>query len=209
MFEFLALITRKRYWKLHSAIIKFILTRVYGFKIGKNFYIEGVPRLKINGRGENIVIGDNVSMFGEIDLRNRENGRIVLKDNSALDGPVRLVAARDGVIELGEGAIITAYALINGGADIFIGAKTIIGPRASINANDHVFRRDTPVREAGFVHEPVVIGADCWLAANVVVMKGVTIAEGSVIGAGAVVTRDTEPYSINVGIPARKIGVRE
>lgn len=209
MFYFLALITRKRYWKLHSRIIRFILTRFYRFRIGRNFYVEGVPRLKINGRGENVIIGDNVSFLGDVDIRNRENGRIVLKDNTTVEGPTRLVAARDGVIELGEGSIITAYALINGGADIIIGKKTIIGPRASINANDHVFRRDTPVREAGFIHEPVVIGDDCWLAANVVVMKGVTIADGSVIGAGAVVTRDTEPYSINVGIPARKVGERQ
>jgi acetyltransferase-like isoleucine patch superfamily enzyme len=154
------------------------------------------------------MIGDNVSIFGGIDLRNREDGRIVLKDNSTIDGPARLVAARSGTIELGEESVITPYALINGGGDIIIGRKTIIGPRASINANDHVFERDIPIRDAGFIYAPIFIGNDCWLAANVVVMKGVTIADGSVVGAGAIVTKDTEPYSINVGVPARKVGER-
>jgi len=39
-------------------------------------------------------------------------------------------------------------------------------------------------------------------------MAGVTIADGCVIGAGAVVTKDTEPYSVNAGVPARKISQR-
>ena len=34
---------------------------------------------------------------------------------------------------------------------------------------------------------------------------GVTIAKGCVIGANAVVTKDTEPLGIYVGIPAKKI----
>ncbi len=208
MLDFLALITKKRFWGLHSIIVKFILTKLYHFQIGSNFYIECVPYLKINGKGENIIIGDNVSILGGIDLRNRENGKIILKNNSTIDGPVRIVSAREGTVELGEGSIITPYALINRGSDIIIGDKTIIGPRTSINANDHVFRRNTPVREAGFIHEPVTIGHDCWLAANVIVMKGVAIADGSVVGAGAIVTKDTDPYSINVGTPSKKINER-
>ena len=36
-------------------------------------------------------------------------------------------------------------------------------------------------------------------------MKGVTIGYGSIIGAGAVVTKNVEPYSIYAGNPAKKI----
>ncbi len=35
------------------------------------------------------------------------------------------------------------------------------------------------------------------------------IGEGSIIGSGAVVTKDTEPYGIYVGNPARKIAERK
>ena len=51
MFNFLALITNKKYWIFHSRIIKIILRR-YGIKVGKNFYIEGVPKLKIRGKSK-------------------------------------------------------------------------------------------------------------------------------------------------------------
>lgn len=207
MLQFLALLTNKRSWRLYSRLIALVL-RCHGVRVGSGLYIEGTPKLKIRGKGENIVIGDNVQILGDIDLRNRENGRIMFHDGVVIEGGCRFVSAREGVIEIGQGSIVTTGALINGGANIRVGRNTIIGPRASINANDHKFDRATPMRQQGFIHEDVTIGDDCWLAANVVVMKGVTIAEGSVIGAGAVVTKDTEPYSINVGIPARKIAER-
>ncbi len=194
-------------WKLWSRIMTVIL-RAWGLRVGDNLLLKGTLLLKLNGRRENIIIGNNVTISGTLDLRNRENGTIILRDNVVVDGPFRLVAARDAVLEVGEGCALTPYGLINAGADIRIGAGSIIGPRCSVNASEHVFSRHTPVRQAGYTHAPVRIGADCWLAANVSVTKGVTIADGSIIGANAVVTKDTEAYSVNAGVPARPIGQR-
>ena len=207
MFEFLSLITNKTYWKIHSRIIRLILRR-YGVRVGKNFYIEGIPSLKIRGEPKNINIGDNVSILGNIDLRNRENGKIVFKDNVTVERDCRFVSAREGTIEIGRGSIITAYGILNGGSDIIIGEKCIIGPRVAINANDHVFKKGKPVRTQGFIHAAVYIGDDCWLAGNVAINKGVCLAKGSIVAANSVVTKDTEQYSINAGLPAKKIGER-
>ncbi len=54
----------------------------------------------------------------------------------------------------------------------------------------------------------VVIGNDVWIGNNVLIMGGVIIGDGSVIGAGSIVTKDVEPYTINVGVPAKKIKMR-
>ena len=43
---------------------------------------------------------------------------------------------------------------------------------------------------------------------NVVIMPNVTLGEGCVIGACALVTADTEPWTVYVGVPARPIKVR-
>ncbi|GAA4029403.1 LPS biosynthesis O-acetyl transferase [Hymenobacter glaciei] len=43
---------------------------------------------------------------------------------------------------------------------------------------------------------------------NVVIMPNVTLGEGCVIGACALVTEDTEPWTIYVGVPAKPIKVR-
>ena len=65
------------------------------------------------------------------------------------------------------------------------------------------------IRDQGFIYADVIIEDDVWLGANVCVNKGVIIRKGSVVGANAVVTKDTDPYSINVGIPSKKISERK
>ncbi len=54
----------------------------------------------------------------------------------------------------------------------------------------------------------VKIGNDVWIGHGATIMPGVTIGNGAVIGTGAVVTKDVEPYSIVVGVPAQKIKMR-
>lgn len=55
---------------------------------------------------------------------------------------------------------------------------------------------------------PIVIGNDVWIGANVVILPGVTIGDGAVLAAGAVVTKDVEPYAIVGGVPAKTIRYR-
>ncbi|MCQ2743334.1 MAG: CatB-related O-acetyltransferase [bacterium] len=52
------------------------------------------------------------------------------------------------------------------------------------------------------------IGNDVWIAAGVHILHNVTIGDGAVIGAGAVVTKDVEPYTIIAGLPAKPMKKR-
>lgn len=52
------------------------------------------------------------------------------------------------------------------------------------------------------------IGNDVWIGNNVMIFDGVTVGDGAVIGAGTIVTKNIEPYSINVGMPSRLIRYR-
>lgn len=54
----------------------------------------------------------------------------------------------------------------------------------------------------------VIIGNDVWIGENVLILGGVSIGNGSVIAAGAVVTKNVEPYSIVGGVPAKEIRKR-
>jgi putative colanic acid biosynthesis acetyltransferase WcaF len=56
---------------------------------------------------------------------------------------------------------------------------------------------------------PIVIESEAWVAADVFVGPGVKIGEGAVIGARSTVMNDVEPWSVVVGSPARKRGIRE
>jgi acetyltransferase-like isoleucine patch superfamily enzyme len=47
------------------------------------------------------------------------------------------------------------------------------------------------------------IGNDVWVCENALIKAGVKIGDGAIIGAGAVVTKNVEPYAIVVGVPAQ------
>src|SRR3989344_1134725 len=46
------------------------------------------------------------------------------------------------------------------------------------------------------------------VGAGAIILPGVTLRDGSVVGAGAVVTKDTEPWTIYAGSPARPVKKR-
>jgi acetyltransferase-like isoleucine patch superfamily enzyme len=54
----------------------------------------------------------------------------------------------------------------------------------------------------------VTIGNDVWIGDNVTILDGIIIGDGAVIGANSLVTKDIEPYTINRGVPAQKVGHR-
>ena len=198
----------KLFYFFYSLFIKIIL-KLYGVHVGKNFYIEGKLKLKIRGKGVNITIGDHVSVFGNLDLRNRENGKIIVENYVVFDSDARIVSAKNGIIKIGESSAIGPNTIINGGGNVTIGKKVVFAKNISINANDHEHKRFMNIRDQGFAYADVIIEDDVWLGANVCVNKGVIIRKGSVVGANAVVTKSTDQYSINVGIPSKKISERK
>ena len=53
-----------------------------------------------------------------------------------------------------------------------------------------------------------LVGNDCWIGNNVIVMQGVEIGNGSIIGAGSIVTKNVPEYCIALGSPAKVIKKR-
>jgi len=62
-----------------------------------------------------------------------------------------------------------------------------------------------PIHDQKVTTRPIIIEDDSWIAANSVIVAGVTIGKHSVVAAGSVVTRDVPPYSIAAGNPAKII----
>ena len=80
------------------------------------------------------------------------------------------------------------------------------GPRVTVYSQNHRFADPAqPISEQGYALRPVRIGDNVWLAANVVVLPGVTIGDDVVAAAGAVITKDVESGSLVAGNPARVI----
>ena len=207
--NFLALITNNYIWILYSLLIKYILVFFYKFKIGKNFFIKGTPNLRLTG-SEYIAIGNDVKILGNIDLRTREKGKITIDNNVKIEENCRFVAAKNGFIYLGEGTVVGANAIWNGGGDIKIGKNCIFSARTSINANEHDFAKQNKNSNLNlhFNYGDVMIEDECFFGVNTSVALNTKIEKGAVIGAHSFVNTNLEPFSINAGCPAKKIRSR-
>ncbi|MCV3273613.1 DapH/DapD/GlmU-related protein [Roseobacter sinensis] len=53
------------------------------------------------------------------------------------------------------------------------------------------------------------IGHDTWIGAGAMVKPAVTLGHGAVVAAGAVVTKDVDPYTIVAGTPAKILRLRQ
>ena len=54
----------------------------------------------------------------------------------------------------------------------------------------------------------VDIGNDVWIGDGASIMEGVKVADGTIVGANALIVKDTEPYGVYGGVPARLIRYR-
>ncbi len=86
-----------------------------------------------------------------------------------------------------------------------VGARTFISQYAHLCAGTHDFRRD----DYPLVRAPIVVGEDCWIAADAFIGPGVTIGDRTVLGARASAFADLPPDVVAVGNPAKPIKARE
>ncbi len=94
--------------------------------------------------------------------------------------------------------------------DLTIGNFVMLAGRVAVVGGDHRFDVvGTPSIHAGRdVGRPVVIEDDAWIGHGAIIMHGVRIGEGAIVAAGALVTKDVEPYTIVAGVPAKPIRKR-
>ena len=84
----------------------------------------------------------------------------------------------------------------------YIERKKLLNKYGNYTDNDKY--EYSPIRK----NKSVVVGNDVWIGANAIILPGVMIGDGAVIAAGAIVTKDVDPYSIVGGNPARVIRMR-
>lgn len=105
-------------------------------------------------------------------------------------------------VYVGEGFLVIDKLQDRG--NLIIGNRVSIAPRViCITASD-----PNNSKIAQFVtckHGKIKIQNDAWIGAGSILMPNVTIGEGAVVGAGSVVIRNVDPYTVVVGVPARKI----
>lgn len=107
-------------------------------------------------------------------------------------------------IEVGKGTIIGYAAFLDGRAKLTIGNHVDIASEVMIYNQEHDIASDDFHATDG----PVAIGDYVFIGPRAIILPGLKIGKGAVIAAGAVVTKDVEPFAIVGGVPAKVIGER-
>jgi acetyltransferase-like isoleucine patch superfamily enzyme len=189
-----------------------LLTRIVysdkSIEFGKKFRCDGIPRILIDP-GCKLAIGNEVEFRRNVEIRIHQGAQIIIGSNIRLDRGVRILSTNNSVIKIEDFVRIGLYTVMNGGADISIGQKSLVSGFVYLQTSMHGYAdREMTVQDQGYVHAPVMLGEDVWLGAGSVILPGVVIGKGAVIGSNAVVTKEVAPFKVVAGIPARELKER-
>lgn len=108
-------------------------------------------------------------------------------------------------LEMGDYVALSEHVICYTVDRIKIGSQTTVSREAFLCCAGHDVA--SPIME--LTYAPITIGSNCWIAGRAIVMPGVSVGDGAVVAAGAVATKDVEPWSVVGGNPAKFIKKRE
>ncbi|MDM5043644.1 acyltransferase [Latilactobacillus sakei] len=112
-------------------------------------------------------------------------------------------------LKLKEYVHIEHDAKFYGKGKVEFGQNSIAGPELKLYTSLHDYQQNTYL-PYGFDDkiQPIIIGDNVWIGAEVSIMGGVTIGDGAIIGLGSVVTKDVPKCAVVAGVPAKVLKFR-
>lgn len=103
-------------------------------------------------------------------------------------------------LHVGDNVVIHRHVLLDDRGGIEIGNGASVSDFANVYSHSH------DITDGRLVNLPrTQIGAGARITYHATILAGSHVAEDSMVGAGSILTRETEPHWVYVGIPAKKI----
>lgn len=165
-----------------------------------NYYSEEeLKKLGVKTFGDNVKISKKASLYSPEKMSFGNNVRV--DDFCILSGNIKI----------GNYVHISAFSGLYGGGQIIIGDFCGCSPRSLLlSASDdfsgkYMISPMVPEELTNVTKGKIVLENYCQVGANSVILPNVILREGAVTGAMTLVKKDLEEWSINCGIPAKKI----
>ncbi len=146
---------------------------------------------------------------------------ILLKFFSYTDSKQRFIAKGSRIasrgFSLGKGSRINGPIVVKGKGSCSIGNYCAFGENIRLITSNHNpsmlilqyrLNRRLGLESQTGKRKDIVVGHNVWIGDSVILLPGVKIGNGAIISAGAVVTKNVDPYSVVAGVPARFVKFR-
>ena len=173
-----------------------IFLKIFRVKYGKKLLLKGLPFI-YNKKGAKMIFGNNVTIKSSFfsNLIGLYCKSIIITRNK---GAIIKIGNNVGI----SGSTIYARNSIN------IGDNTLIGANTKILDNDfHPI--EIEARNNNCIDKiksaPIVIGDNCFIGCNSIILKGTILGDGCVVGAGSIVAGVFPANCVIAGNPAKII----
>lgn len=170
-----------------------------------SFYTEEeLKSIGFKSCGKNVLISKKSSIYGVSNITIGSNVRI---DDFCI---------LSGTIAIGNYIHISAYSALYGGICgivledfVTISARVLVYAKSDDYSGDFMSNPLLPEEYTNVESQPVIMKKHTIIGAGSVVLPGVILQEGSSFGAMSLITKSSNPWSINVGIPSKQIKNRK
>jgi maltose O-acetyltransferase len=107
-------------------------------------------------------------------------------------------------IKIGHNTTINRNCMIDSRSGITIGNNVSISPDVHLISGSHALNDPN----FSYTGKHIKINDYVWIGSRATILPGIEIGKGAVVAAGAMVTKNVEPYSVVGGNPAKRIGTR-
>jgi acetyltransferase-like isoleucine patch superfamily enzyme len=140
----------------------------------------------------NLYIGKRFSL-----LMDHSNSALEFGENIQFRSDASIRVVDDSKLSVGNDVFFNNDCSINCMYDIRIGNNSLFGESVKIYDHNHQYRNNNSlINDQGYVKGKVVIGSNCWIGSNVVILKDVEIGNNVVIGAGCVIFKSIPANSL-------------
>jgi UDP-2-acetamido-3-amino-2,3-dideoxy-glucuronate N-acetyltransferase len=167
-----------------------------GFRFGRFIIIEEDVQIGMNVELGNFVrimpgtrIGNNVTIMDYVKLM----PGTIIGNNCKLDDYVNT----SGYVEIGNNVRIKRGSMI--GQAVRMEDDVWVGSHVTTTR----IKYPKVIGEEQEKEEWIVLKKGCMVGSRALVLAGTTVGEGAVVAAGAIVTKDCEPYGVYIGCPAK------
>ena len=140
----------------------------------------------------NISIGCRFSLFMD-----NSKSFFNLGENIQFRNDISIRVLDNAFLKIGKSVFLNNSCSINCLSEISIGDNTQFGESVKIYDHNHQYRNlNLSINQQGYAKGKVIIGNNCWIGSNVVILKDVEIGDNVVIGAGCVIYKSIASNSL-------------